>query len=292
MSKTAPLILGIAALGGIGYMIMTGGSTGGSLTGGNTVYPVTPPSGGVEVPGNGGNSGGSGSTPTTITAEWKKRADISYSTDRTTCAVNGFKAKVYTESDRYAPGQVVRIAVLGKYFENSGDKDWWAYAGGANVNLTSWYGGKERVYTGIKVISDEDPSAVITVQNYGSYPQSPEATGGSAVVASGALTQSILDDVSSRSSSGGSAGKDKWGLAVYTFTAPSTPGRYTVEFKMGIDDTAASRCNPKSRDATFSFSVEPGVVFGAEASVTRNPSPITGGYRFTPIGSVQSNRIW
>ena len=280
MSKTAPLILGIAALGGIGYLVMTGGMTGGSLTGGGTTYP-SPPSGGIEIPGDGGS--------TTIERRWKKRADVSYSTNRTTCAVNGFKAKVYTESDTYAPGDTVRIAVLGKYFENKGDSDWWAYAGGANVNLNSWYGGKERVYTGIEVVSDEDPSSVITVQDYGAYPQSPEATGGSAVVPSGDLTQGVLDDVSSRSPSGGNAGRDKWGLAVYTFTAPSTPGRYTVDFRMGIDDTARSLCNPKSKSADFSILVRDGTVLESETL----PAPVTlSGGRFTPIGSVQSHRVW
>jgi len=287
MSKTAPLILGIAALGGIGYMIMTGGSpTGGSLTGGNTVYPVTPPSGGVEVPGDGGTSGGSGgsgSTPTTITAEWKKRGEVSKSYNRKSCDLNGWKGKVYTEATRYAPGTTVKIAVLAKYYETQWDNDWWGYCGGGNVPK-DWYGNDEMIYTGIKVTSDEDPSSVITVQGYGTYPQSPDATGGSAVTPSGDLTQSVLDACQCR-------GKDKWGLAVYTFTAPETPGRYTVEFKMGLSNPSGA-CSAQSNTCKFSFSVDPNVVFGAEGSMTRNPSPITGGYRFTPIGSVQSNRIW
>ena len=282
--KPAPLIIGIAALGGLGYYLTTqsatAGGTGGILGGGTNPALVTP--GGITTPA----SGGSTTTTTTTTAEtetiekeWKKRGSLSKSYNRSTCDLNGFKAKAYTESTQYAPSETINIAILAKYYETSGSNDWWGYCGGTKVPK-DWYGNDEVVYTGITITSDEDPSSVTTVQNYGTYPQSPDATGGSAVVASGDLSQSVLDACQCREES--SSAKDDWGLAVYSTTAPATPGRYTVKVKMGLSDPWG-RCSAQSRDFTFSILIKQGTVLEAE-STTAN--------RFRPISTYQSNHMW
>ena len=277
MVKTAPLIIGIAALGGLGYYLSTQSASTGSSLGGGGGASYTPPSGGgIETP---GDDGSGGSSTTTIKKEWKKRGSLSKSYSRSSCDLNGFKAKAYTESTQYAPGETINIAILAKYYETQYDNDWWGYCGGVKIPK-SWYGNSEMVYTGITITSDEDPSSVTTVQNYGTYPQSPDATGGSAVVPSGDLSQSVLDACQCREES--SSAKDDWGLAVYSATAPATPGRYTVKVRMGVSD-ANGPCSAQSRDFTFSILIKSGTVLEAE-TVGRN--------RFLPNLTLQSNHIW
>ena len=282
--KPAPLIIGIAALGGLGYYLTTQSADGGGgvLGGGTTTSNTTAQPGGVVTP----VSGGSTTTTTTTTAEtetiekeWKKRGSLSKSYSRRSCDLNGFKAKAYTESSQYAPGETIKFVILAKYYETQYDNDWWGYCGGVKIPK-SWYGDSERIYTGITITSDEDPSSVTNVQNYGTYPQSPDATGGSAVVPSGDLSQSVLDACQCREES--SSAKDDWGLAVYSATAPATPGRYTVKVRMGVSD-ANGPCSAQSRDFTFSILIKQGTVLEAE-STTAN--------RFRPFSTYQSNHMW
>lgn len=289
--KPAPLIIGIAALGGLGYYMSTQSATGGSLGGGTTSSYTTAQPGGIATPG-GDTSGGdsstdddSGSEPETIEKKWKKRGSLSKSYSRSTCDLNGFKAKAYTESTQYAPSETIKIAILAKYYETSGSNDWWGYCGGTKVPK-SWYGNDEVIYTGITITSDEDPSSVTTVQSYGSYPQSPDATGGSAVVPSGDLSQSVLDACQCREES--ESAKDDWGLAVYSATAPATPGRYTVKVRMGLSNPSGP-CSAQSRDFTFSILIREGTVLESE---TLSAPPMLSGNRFTPMSSLQSHRVW
>jgi hypothetical protein len=276
--KPAPLIIGIAALGGLGYYLTTQSATaGGTLSGGTDPALVTP--GGITTPSSGGSTTTTAETET-IEKKWKKRGSLSKSYNRSTCTLNGFKAKAYTESTQYAPSETINIAILAKYFETSGSEDWWGYCGGTKVPK-SWYGNDEVVYTGITITSDEDPSSVTTVQNYGTYPQSPDATGGSSLVPSGDLSQSVLDACQCREES--SSAKDDWGLAVYSTTAPATPGRYTVKVKMGLSNPSYGFCSAQSRDFTFSIMIKQGTVLEAE-STTAN--------RFRPISTYQSNHMW
>jgi len=287
MAKTAPLIIGIAALGGLGYYLSTQSASSGSSLGGGGGASYTPPSGGgIETPGDNGSGGSSGgSTTTTIKKEWKKRGSLSKSYSRKSCDLNGFKAKAYTESTEYAPGETIKIAILAQYYETQWDNDWWGYCGGVKVPR-EWYGSDEMVYTGITITSDEDPSSVLTVQSYGTYPQSPDATGSSAITPSGDLSQRVIDACQCREES--KSAKNDWGLAVYSATAPATPGRYTVKVKMGLSDPSNSPCSAQSRDFTFSILIKQGVVLEAESSGVANPS----GNRFLPNLSVQSNHIW
>lgn len=285
--KAAPLIVGIAALGGLGYYLSTQSASSGSSLGGGGGASYTPPSGGIEIPddnGSGGSSGGSTTTTTTIKKAWKKRGEVSKSYSRRTCDLNGFKGKIYTESDTYAPGETINFAVRAKYKETSGDTDWWGYCGGGDVPA-SWYGNDELIFTGISVTSDEDPSNVTVVQRYGTYPQSPEYTGGASVVPSGDLYQSKLDGDRCRGEGGA---KDQYGIAVYQMTAPSTPGRYTVKFKMGLDNPTGP-CSAQDDSTTFSILVKSGVVREAE---TFSAPTMPSGNRFLPNLSVQSNHIW
>lgn len=278
--KPAPLIIGIAALGGLGYYLTTQSADGGVLAGGSTTSNTTVQPGGVVTPGDTTSTDDdSGSEPETIEKEWKKRGSLSKSYSRSTCDLNGFKAKAYTESNQYAPSETIKIAILAKYYETSGSNDWWGYCGGTKVPK-DWYGNSEVIYTGITITSDEDPSSVTTVQNYSTYPQSPDTTGGSALVPSGDLSQSVLDACQCREES--SSAKDDWGLAVYSATAPATPGRYTVKVKMGLSD-ANGPCSAQSRDFTFSILIKQGTVLEAE-STTAN--------RFRPVSTYQSNHIW
>ena len=278
--KPAPLIIGIAALGGLGYYLTTQSADGGVLAGGSTTSNTAVQPGGVVTPGDTTSTDDdSGSETETIKKEWKKRGDISYSAGRYSCDLNGFKGKIYTESDQYAPGDLIKFVVRAQYYETDDDHDWWGYCGGGSVPV-GWYGKSEKVYTGITVTSDEDPSNSIVVQNYGSYPQSPEATGGSAVVPSGHLSRSKLDASQCRGES--KSAKGDWGLAVYEMTAPSTPGRYTVNFKMGLSN-ATGACEAKDRDTSFSFLVKNNVVLEAESTTSS---------RFLPVSTYQSNHIW
>lgn len=278
--KAAPLIIGIAALGGLGYYMSTQSTTGGSLSGGGTTSNTTVQPGGITD-----SSGDSSGETETIEKSWKKRGSVSKSYNRSTCDLNGWKAQVYTESTKYPPESKVAIAVLAKYYETSGDNDWWGYCGGGNVPK-SWYGNDEKIYTGITVTSDEDPSSVITVQNYGTYPQSPDYTGGDSIVPSGGLTQSILDDCTCRGED--ASAKGDWGLAVYSFTAPSTPGRYTIEFKMGLSNPTGP-CSAQSNSAKFSILVGEDFVLSSE---TFSAPTMLSGNRFTPVASIQSHRVW
>ncbi len=276
--KPAPLIIGIAALGGLGYYLTTQSADGGTLGGGSTTSNTAVQPGGVVTPGGDSTDDDSGSEPETIAKKWKKRGEVSKSYSRRTCDLNGFKAKIYTESDTYAPGETIKFAVRAKYYETSGSNDWWGYCGGGDVPA-GWYGNDELIFTGIKVTSDEDPSNSTVVQDYGTYPQSPEYTGGSSVVPSGDLYQSKLDGDRCRGESGA---KDKYGIAVYEMTAPSTPGRYTVKFEMGLDNPYGA-CSAHSRSTEFSFLVKKGVVLEAESTTSS---------RFLPVSTYQSNHIW
>jgi hypothetical protein len=277
--KPAPLIIGIAALGGLGYYLTTQSADGGVLGGGSTTSNTTVQPGGVVIPGGDTTSTDDDSgSETVITKKWKKRGEVSKSYSRRTCDLNGFKGKIYTESDTYAPGETIKFAVRAKYYETSGDNDWWGYCGGGDVPA-SWYGNDELIFTGIKVTSDEDPSNTVVVQRYGTYPQSPEYTGGSSIVPSGDLYQSKLDGDRCRGDSGA---KDKFGIAVYEMTAPSTPGRYTVKFEMGLDNPTGP-CSAQSDSTEFSFLVKSGVVREAESATSS---------RFLPVSTYQSNHIW
>lgn len=280
--KPAPLIIGIAALGGIGYYLTTQSADGGSLGGGTTTSNTTVQPGGIVTPG-GDTSGGGSSTDDdsgseVIAKKWKKRGEVSWSASRRSCDLNGFKGKIYTESDTYAPGETISFAVRAKYYETDGDHDWWGYCGGGNVPV-EWYGTSEKIYTGIRVTSDEDPSNSTVVQDYGTYPQSPEYTGGSSIVPSGDLYQSKLDGDRCRGESGA---KGEFGIAVYQMTAPSTPGRYTVKFKMGLSNPTGL-CEAKERSTEFSFLVKNGVVREAESTTSS---------RFLPMSTYQSNHVW
>ena len=280
--KPAPLIIGIAALGGIGYYLTTQSADGGSLGGGTTTSNTTVQPGGVVTPTTGGDTSSTDddSGSEVIAKEWKKRGEVSWSASRRTCDLNGFKGKIYTESDTYAPGETINFAVRAKYYETSGDSsDWWGYCGGGDVPV-EWYGTSEKILTGIRVTSDEDPSNSTVVQDYGAYPQSPEYTGGASVVPSGDLYQSKLDGDRCRGEGGA---KGEYGVAVYQMTAPSTPGRYTVKFKMGLTPQSGGFCNPKDRSTEFSFLVKNGVVREAE-SITSS--------RFLPMSTYQSNHVW
>ena len=277
--KPAPLIIGIAALGGIGYYLTTQSADGGSLGGGTTTSNTTVQPGGIVTPGGDTSSTDDDSgSETVIKKEWKKRGEVSKSYSRRTCDLNGFKGKIYTESDTYAPGETINFAVRAKYYETSGDNDWWGYCGGGDVPA-SWYGNDELIFTGISVTSDEDPSNTVVVQNYGTYPQSPEYTGGASVVPSGDLYQSKLDGDRCRGEGGA---KGEYGIAVYQMTAPSTPGRYTVKFKMGMDNPTGP-CSAQDDSTTFSFLVKSGVVREAESTTSSC---------FLPMSTYQSNHIW
>jgi len=278
--KPAPLIIGIAALGGIGYYLTTQSADGGSLGGGTTTSNTTVQRGGVVTPTTGGDTSSTDddSGSEVIAKEWKKRGEVSWSASRRTCDLNGFKGKIYTESDTYAPGETINFAVRAKYKETSGDTDWWGYCGGGDVPA-SWYGNDELIFTGIRVTSDEDPSNSTVVQRYGTYPQSPEYTGGASVVPSGDLYQSKLDGDRCRGEGGA---KGEYGIAVYQMTAPSTPGRYTVKFKMGLDNPTGP-CSAQEDSTEFSFLVKNGVVREAESTTSS---------RFLPMSTYQSNHVW
>jgi len=277
--KPAPLIIGIAALGGIGYYLTTQSADGGSLGGGTTTSNTTVQPGGVVTPpGTTSSTDDDSGSGTVIKKEWKKRGEVSKSYSRSTCDLNGWKGKIYTESDTYAPGETIKFAVRAQYYETSGDNDWWGYCGGGDVPA-SWYGNDELIFTGIRVTSDEDPSNTIVVQDYGTYPQSPEYTGGSSIVPSGDLYQSKLDGDRCRGEGGA---KGEFGVAVYEMTAPSTPGRYTVKFKMGLDNPYGP-CSAQERSTEFSFLVKNGVVREAESTTSS---------RFLPMSTYQSNHIW
>ncbi len=80
--KPAPLIIGIAALGGLGYYLTTQSADGGTLGGGSTTSNTAVQPGGVVTPGGDSTDDDSGSEPETIAKKWKKRGEISWSYSR------------------------------------------------------------------------------------------------------------------------------------------------------------------------------------------------------------------
>ena len=313
MANQAVILVGIVALGGLGFYFMNKQSDatgGGVLTGGGSY--VTPATGGG-TGGSGGTGGGTSgdgggvsvpaecepafnSNGTRQAAKWRQLGgQLSLGTySRATCDLNGLKGKAYIERAAYLPGETVNVAVLMKYYETSGDHDWWGYCGGKHVP-SDWYGNDELIKLGLAYYAEDNSRTIIVSSN--AYPQNPSATGPveflEQATPSGGLSETKIKNCGCRSigTFDGSSSKDKWGIALYTFSAPIIPGAYKMNFRIDLTDPWGT-CS----EQTTNTGEVPGFIVVPDTcstlSQTSSAEGVSKSNLFLPNLTLQSHHIW
>ena len=329
-NNQAVILVGIVALGGLGFYFMNKQSDttgGGALTGGSGGGYVTPAAGGGTggaggsggSGGSGGGTGGSGggtgggssgggggvpaecdpafnSDGTRKDASWRQLGgQLSLGTyNRWTCDINGLKGEVYIERAAYLPGETVNVAVLMKYYETSGDNDWWGYCGGTHVPA-SWYGNDELIKLGLAYYAEDESK--VTIVSSSAYPQDPAASGAveflEQVAASGSLTETKIKNCGCRDigTFDGGSSKDKWGIALYTFAAPLIPGAYKMKFKIKLTNPTGA-CNAHDTDTgqVPGFIVVPDTCSSLVQS--SSAESVSKSNMFQPNLTLQSHHVW